>query len=133
MKIHEKLKQLREVNQWSQEDMAEKIHVTPSSYSKIERGETRLTLERLEQLAEVFNVDISKLIQPDSNFYYQINENADNNKNGQFYTDNKDDFYQMEIEKLQLIIKHKEELNLKLQEQIQDLRELNNTLKKAKS
>ncbi len=122
MKINEKIKELREAHNWSQEDIAKKINIAPSSYAKIERGETRMTLERLEQFADIFDIEISQLIQTDHNPCFQFNENS----NGYIYNNShitKSD-QQAKIEQLQLIIKHKEELNIKLQEQIDDLRQL---------
>ncbi len=131
MKVNEKLKQLREENHWSQEEIAEKIHITPSSYAKIERGETRLTLHRLEQFAEVFNVDISKLIQNDGSPCYQINEH---NSTVHIYNHSTATMlshadYQNEIEKLQLMLQHKDEIIDGLKDKINDLQELNSILK----
>lgn len=137
MNITEKLKQLRELNHWSQEELAEKIEISPSSYAKIERGETRLTLDRLEQFAEVFDVDITKLIQSDGGFYYQINENANiaiNHKNGEIdnTSTNDETAHQAEIEKLQLIIKHKDELLTQQARELETLQLLVNSLRSAK-
>lgn len=120
MKTNEKIRQLRELHEFSQEEMAEKAKMSPSGYAKIERGETRLTLERLEQFADIFNVDISKLIQSDS-FYYQVHTNNTNSHNHHSSE---------EVEKLKLTLAHKEEIISKLEEQIQDLRALNAALKK---
>lgn len=134
MKTNEKIRQLRELHEFSQEEMAEKAEMSPSGYAKIERGETRLTLERLEQFADIFNVDLSKLIQSDGDFYYQVNENTNNNGhifntsgNGSKSSQTEQ---QSEIEKLQLTLAHKDEIIAKLEEQIQDLRALNAALSK---
>lgn len=130
MKVNEKLKQLRELNHWSQEEMAEKMHIAPSSYAKIERGETRLTLDRLEQFAEIFDIDITKLIQSEGGFYYQVNENANNNKNGSLNTSEIIEIeYQAEIERLQLIISHKNELLSQKDREINTLNEVITLLK----
>lgn len=122
MKVTEKLKQLREQNQWSQEDMAEKMQIASSSYAKLERGETRITLDRLEQFAEIFNVDITKLIQSDGGFNYQISENHSTN----YYNSDAS----QEIEKLQLIISHKDELLIQKDKEIAALQEVVALLKK---
>ncbi len=112
MRTNEKIKELREEKHWSQEELAEKMHIAPSSYAKIERGETRLTLDRLEQFAEVFDIEISSLIQPSSNSCYQFNENNSScsiyNNSGTIETTEKE--YQAEIEKLQLKLQHKDEI-----------------------
>ncbi len=113
MRTNEKIKELREEKHWSQEELAEKMHIAPSSYAKIERGETRLTLDRLERFAEVFDVEISSLIQPSSSTSYQFNENTNNN--GYIYNNSgttapTEKEYQAEIEKLQLKLQHKNEI-----------------------
>lgn len=42
MGMHDKIRIMRELHQWSQEEMAEKMAMSPSGYAKIERGETKL-------------------------------------------------------------------------------------------
>ena len=59
MKLNEKLRQLRETNHWSQEEMAERMSMSPSGYAKIERGETKLNIEKLQTIAQIFNIDIA--------------------------------------------------------------------------
>ena len=39
MKVHEKIRLIRESKHWSQEDMAEKLNMSLNGYVKIERGE----------------------------------------------------------------------------------------------
>ncbi|MBS9779212.1 MAG: helix-turn-helix transcriptional regulator [Moraxellaceae bacterium] len=113
MKANEKLKQLRELNNWSQEYVSEKINITPSSYAKIERGETGLTLERLQQFAEIYNVEVSEIVEPNKGSFYQVNENSSCN----IYNQSNINHTTKEVEKLQLTIQHKDEL-LKQQEKM---------------
>ena len=47
MKAYEKIRQMREERDWSQEQLAAQLNLSPNGYAKIERGETRLTLSRL--------------------------------------------------------------------------------------
>lgn len=53
---------LRENKNWSQEEMADRLGMSTNGYSKIERGETRLTIPKLEQIADILEVDILELI-----------------------------------------------------------------------
>ena len=62
MKINEKIRQLREQYQLSQENMADKLGMSVTGYGKIERGEVRSNLSRLEQISEVFDMDICELL-----------------------------------------------------------------------
>ena len=64
MQIHEKIRMMREINQWTQEELAEKLNISPSGYAKIERGENSINIERLEQIANVFNIDVWELMKP---------------------------------------------------------------------
>lgn len=48
MNINEKIRKIREVKEWSQEQMAEKMNMSLNCYAKIERGETKLYLDKLE-------------------------------------------------------------------------------------
>ncbi|WP_274585047.1 helix-turn-helix transcriptional regulator [Neisseria leonii] len=66
---------MRELHKWSQEDMAEKLAMSAGGYAKIERGETQLSLPRLEQLAAVFKVDMWDLLKSgNGGLVLQINE-----------------------------------------------------------
>lgn len=62
MKINEKIRLLRESREWSQEDMANKLNMSTKGYAKIERGETRSNLPRLEQISEALGVDFLDLL-----------------------------------------------------------------------
>lgn len=76
METHEKIRLIRELNKWSQEEMAEKLAMSAGGYAKIERGETQLNIPRLEQLAAIFKVDMWDLLKSgnSSGMVLQINE-----------------------------------------------------------
>ncbi len=75
METHEKIRLIRELNKWSQEEMAEKLAMSAGGYAKIERGETQLNIPRLEQLAAIFKVDMWDLLKSGNNgMVLQINE-----------------------------------------------------------
>lgn len=56
-----KLHMLRIENHLTQEEMAEKLHLSTSAYCKIEYGETDLTLTRLNKIAQIFKLSPSAL------------------------------------------------------------------------
>lgn len=109
MSINEKIRVMREINQWSQEEMAEKMNMSTTGYAKIERGETKLNLHKLEQIANIFNIDILELInsEPFGNkgIFVLMNENGNHTAN--YYNDND---INLEIEKLQLQLSHKDDV-----------------------
>ena len=75
METHKKIRLMRELHKWSQEDMAEKLAMSAGGYAKIERGETQLNIPRLEQLAAIFKVDMWDLLKSgNSDLVLQINE-----------------------------------------------------------
>lgn len=75
METHEKIRLMRELHKWSQEDMAEKLAMSAGGYAKIERGETQLNIPRLEQLAAIFQVDMWDLVKSgNGGLVLQINE-----------------------------------------------------------
>lgn len=62
MSIHQTIRLLREAQQWSQEEMAEKLNMSPNGYARIERGETRLYHDKLEKIADIFQIKLSDLM-----------------------------------------------------------------------
>lgn len=57
--------------------MADRLGMSTNGYAKIERGETRLTIPKLEQIVEVFDTDILELISLGENkvVYIQDSDN----------------------------------------------------------
>lgn len=133
MKVHEKLRLLRETHHLSQEDMANKLSMSTKGYAKIERGETRSNLPRLEQISEIFNMDILELLaygedEKIINLDKSVFNNSENSLNYSVISLGSDDL-QKEIEKFQLIIQHKNEIIENQKREIELLREMNIILK----
>ena len=73
MSVNEKIRKIREAKDWSQEQMAEKLNMSLNGYAKIERGESKIYLDKLEQIAQVLDIDIVELMQSDGkNICFQI-------------------------------------------------------------
>lgn len=129
MKTNEKIRQLREARQWTQEEMANKLAMSTQGYAKIERGDTRSNLDRLEQISEVFGIDIVELLSFGEN--RQINFSNSNNEssfNNAFFGGSLNNV-ELEIQRLQLIISHKDETIEALKRENQLLTEMNAILK----
>jgi len=111
MKINEKIRHLRENHQLSQEVMADKLGMSVTGYAKIERGEVRSNLPRLEQISEVFDMDICELLSygEEGQIFFNNAENGFSNSNN-FLTVGHNNGNSQEIEKLQQLLVHKEEL-----------------------
>lgn len=112
MNINEKIRLFREDNQLSQEDMATKLNMSTKGYAKIERGETRVNFERLEQILSVLNADIYELLTYGENGKIVITTgNNNNNASSNIFLGNND------VEKLTLMLNHKDEV-IKLKDDI---------------
>ena len=71
MNVNEKIRIMREVRNWTQEKMAETLGISHNGYAKIERGETKLYLEKLNQIAQIFNINLSDLVSDnDKNVFF---------------------------------------------------------------
>ena len=51
-----KIKQLRELKNYTQEHMASQLGLSTRAYSKIESGETQLTINRLNDIAHILGI-----------------------------------------------------------------------------
>lgn len=56
------IRKLREYRNYTQDYLAAKMSISQNAYSKIELGYSRITLDRLLQIATVLEVDVTKLI-----------------------------------------------------------------------
>lgn len=63
MKLHTKIKKLRLSKNLSQNYLADELGVDVTNYSRLERGETKISVERLKKIAEILNVNVSLLIE----------------------------------------------------------------------
>ena len=132
MSVNEKIRKIREAKDWSQEQMAEKLNMSLNGYAKIERGESKIYLDKLEQIAQVFDIDIVELMQSDGkNICFQIESPL-----GSVYQGGGETQLLIEVERLKLALSHareKEELLNKLLKQKDDemksLKELVNFIK----
>lgn len=82
MESFEKIKIMREMNQWTQEDVAEKLGMSTTGYAKIERGQTNVSVEKLKQIAQIFNLNVAQLLDDDDKFVIcSIGDNHSNYNN----------------------------------------------------
>lgn len=61
-RVYDIIKKLRIEKSISQDFMADKLGLSKNSYGRTERGETELTIERLEQIAVLLNTDIQSIV-----------------------------------------------------------------------
>ena len=81
MELSEKIKIMRDMNHWTQEDVAEKLGMSTTGYAKIERGQTKVSVEKLKQIAQIFNINIAQLLDDERFVICSIGDNHSNYNN----------------------------------------------------
>lgn len=71
-KIGNSIRKIRELKGLKQESVATKLGLTTNGYGKIERGESQINLERLNQIAYVFDVTPNDILNFDDNNVYNF-------------------------------------------------------------
>ncbi len=131
--IYQKIKATRLLKGWTQEDAARELGIAVSSYAKIERGESDVHVSRLVQIAHVFEIKLSELLELNEHTAFNVLENCINYGNHQanniFLTETK---CAHELEKKELLLAERDKEIEHLKKQIVQLEEIN-TLLKAKS
>lgn len=136
MKTQDKIRAIRTQQKISQEQMAERLDLTPQAYSKIESGKTKLGLDRIQQIAQILNIDVTELIHNNDNgVFLLINENCTNenlNNGAIIYHGNQQSINEQELkhdnEKMQLIITYKDEIIEQLKQENALLKQMLNLL-----
>lgn len=82
MNIGKKIKQLRELRNFTQAYVANELGLSIGGYGKIERDETEITLSRLNQIAEILNTNLATILNFDSNQVFNLYKNKTANANG---------------------------------------------------
>lgn len=117
MQINEKVKKVRELSNLTQEEMASQLNMSTNGYTKIEQGKTRLNIPMLERIAAILGINLTELLNiNDKNLVCLISENSQNSSN--YYANETT----IELEKLQLILNHKDELLLQKDREIEALK-----------
>ena len=71
--VAEKIKRLRKSKGFSQEDMAEKLHISQSAYARIENGESHSWAAHIEKLSEIFDMKPENFLTDETNNLEQEN------------------------------------------------------------
>ncbi len=121
MKVNEKVRILRENNNWSQQQLADRLDMSTNGYAKIERGESSLTIAKLEQIAEVFGVDILELMSLGENNILLFQEKDNHFTNNII---NSSQGLASEVRNLKQTIQHKDELLAQKDSEITTLKKL---------
>jgi transcriptional regulator with XRE-family HTH domain len=64
--IGKNIRAFRHQHGWSQEDVANRLGISIPAFSKIETGVTDINLSRLEQIADIYEIDVVQLLSMDT-------------------------------------------------------------------
>jgi len=111
MSVHEKIRIIRKAKGLTLEEVAHQLGMSTNGYGDIERGATDVNLSRLEQISQLFDMELSELIDLNEKNVFNIlgTQNTGSVGTQNHCTVNSDSSEQLQlkfqIEKQQLIIK----------------------------
>ena len=71
----ENIKKFRELKNLTRDELADKLEMSVSGYSKLERGEVDITLTKLYRIAEILEVSVSQILNFDVSQIFNVNNN----------------------------------------------------------
>lgn len=80
--IGHKIKNIRELKNLTQEYMAEKLDISQAAYSKLEKGEIKISDEKLVQISNVLEVRPDDIKSFDSQKYFNSVSNVEGDYSG---------------------------------------------------
>ncbi|WP_143885296.1 helix-turn-helix domain-containing protein [Chryseobacterium binzhouense] len=78
--IGKRIRTFRENKGFSQEELAEKLHISRSTYQRIENGETNSWINHIENICHSLEVNLDDILKPEEG-YTQINKENSTNEN----------------------------------------------------
>jgi transcriptional regulator with XRE-family HTH domain len=110
------IKKFRELKNITREQIADELELSASGYSKIERGEIELSVTRLFQIANILDIEVSKIMNFDVTTIFNISHNS--GMNGQVtvdnYTNSKDEYLEKYVK---LLEQENEKMKVKIDQQ----------------
>lgn len=64
--VGKNIRTFRHQHGWSQEDVANRLGISIPAFSKIETGVTDINLSRLEQIANIYEIDVVQILSMDT-------------------------------------------------------------------
>lgn len=77
MNTSSKIKKYREIKNYTQAYMSERLNISQNTYSKIETGGIKLTVDRLKQISEILEISIEEILSNDTQSFVFNNSNID--------------------------------------------------------
>ena len=127
MQLHEKIKFIRNMKGWSQEEVAHRLGMSISGYGCIERGETDIPFSRLLYLAKVFEIDLLELLSINEKNVFNLAGTNNNQSNWHVNSSDSVEVIKLraEIEKLSMFLEQQTKEIVYLKEIIELLKKTN--------
>ncbi len=112
-RIGSKIRKIREIKGLKQEYIAHAIGMSINGYSKMERGETKISIERLDQISKVLEMNLHDVIEFNDKTpvnFSQTNEIGKNEVVFNYSSENEKELLLQRIKDLESIISLKDEL-----------------------
>jgi len=76
--VLENIKRIRKQKGYSHENMAHELDISQVAYSKLEKSDTKLSVERLYKIADILETKVGDILEvnPDTAFHQTNNESA---------------------------------------------------------
>jgi len=98
--VLENIKKHRKKKGYSHENMANELNISQVAYSKLEKSETKLTVERLYKLADILETTVTELLSEQTENEF----NQTNNDSAIGYQQQIENLYQEDKEKTEKIM-----------------------------
>jgi transcriptional regulator with XRE-family HTH domain len=118
MQIGEKIRKIRELKGLKQENIATALSMSVTAYGNLERGDTQLTYEKLEEIAKAMEVTVQDIMNIPEQFNIQ---SITNSQVGQGYN-------HWEIKQSEMALEGYKQTITELQKQVEYLKEQNKDL-----
>ncbi len=92
MKITERIKRMRLNRDFSQDYVATKLGISQRAYSKLENGELKIDIEKLQRIAQILEVDAAEIISNEDNQTNNFSNNKITNAVVNHFADEQDKF-----------------------------------------
>ena len=77
-----KIKNIRELKNFTQEYMAEKLDISQAAYSKMEKGDTKISQDKLNKIAEILEINPDDITDFDNKKVLNSFNNVKGSNNG---------------------------------------------------
>jgi transcriptional regulator with XRE-family HTH domain len=85
--VGQKIRKIREIKGYTQEYVASKLNMSQNNYSKIELEQNKLNIERLNEIAQVLEVEPNEILNFDDTYFFKSishNQTGGETKSGVF-------------------------------------------------